>query len=385
MKASLKFREDQKPLVRAKIPLSVLGLPFLSGISAGDSKELCLNLSTFFESGPSLKVSYRPNDSWNPFSLAVKTGIGSFGSPISAPMAMSAEFNLLGRGNPSFFLQFKPQIGDFSFKKTSGSAIVFPTEPSAFFGRKINGHEKDPDTDGEGSIDGVETPVANGAAFRPVNGIVAGKENGFQPDVRAAAGGIVGFLSGVEVSARTALPLRSNALLKFRWGVRFPAELRGAFLEGSRRNPTADISMRKIPLLVMSKISIEHVAKDEKKESGKSCTPSYPFWHGNAGVAEACFSVRRQLEALQEENGLLRKAVEELRSDICAGRSVPVTVSQDSGKYDRAAREGGKSVAGKRDRRSDSKAGELTGLPAAEGDVNDELKKALMAATGAGI
>ncbi|CAN1188873.1 hypothetical protein LINPERPRIM_LOCUS35728 [Linum perenne] len=79
MKASIKFRDEQKsPLFRGKIPLNILGFPFLSGIVAGDSKELSLNLSTFFDSGPSLKVAYWPNDSWNPFSFVVKTGMRNF-------------------------------------------------------------------------------------------------------------------------------------------------------------------------------------------------------------------------------------------------------------------------------------------------------------------
>ncbi|KAL0014291.1 hypothetical protein SO802_001360 [Lithocarpus litseifolius] len=68
MKASLKFHEDQKPLLRAKVPLSILGLPFQSGVIAGESKELTLNLGTFSESGPSIKIAYHPNDTWNPFS-----------------------------------------------------------------------------------------------------------------------------------------------------------------------------------------------------------------------------------------------------------------------------------------------------------------------------
>lgn len=123
MKASLKFREEQKPLFRAKVPLSILGLPFRSGIVAGESRELSLNLSTFFESGPSINIGYRPNDAWNPFSLIVKTGTGPFGSPVSSSMLMSAEFNLLGRGNPAFMLHFKPQFGDFSIKKSQSSVL----------------------------------------------------------------------------------------------------------------------------------------------------------------------------------------------------------------------------------------------------------------------
>ncbi|KAH0884654.1 hypothetical protein HID58_060750 [Brassica napus] len=123
MKASMKFREEKNPLLRAKIPLSILGLPFQSGIVAGESKELSLNLSTFFESGPSLKLAYRPNDSHSPFSLVVKTGTGPFGSPISTSMLMSAEFNLLGNKNsPTFMLHFKPRFGDFSIKKSHSSS-----------------------------------------------------------------------------------------------------------------------------------------------------------------------------------------------------------------------------------------------------------------------
>nr|DAD29992.1 TPA_asm: hypothetical protein HUJ06_031460 [Nelumbo nucifera] len=164
MKASLKFREDQKPLFRAKVPLCILGLPFQSGISAGDSKELCLNLGTLFESGPSLRIAYRPNDSWNPFSLVLKTGIGNFGSPFSAPMTMSAEFNLLRRGNPSFFIQFKPQFGDFSIKKCTSSPIVL--SQSSVFAPKVNPKGKDIDSEAEESVDDGETPSANGV-YRP--------------------------------------------------------------------------------------------------------------------------------------------------------------------------------------------------------------------------
>lgn len=328
MKASLKFREDQKPLVRAKIPVSILGLPFLSAISAGDSKELSLSLSTSFDSGPSLKISYQPNDSWNPFSLIVKTGIGSFGSPISAPLAMSAEFNLLGlsRGNPTFFLQFKPQIGDFSIKKSAGSTIALPAD-AMFFGGRIKAIEKDPDSD-------LETPIENG--------IFPGqKKNGFRPDFRS--GGVLnGVLSGVEVNARSVLPLRSNARMKFRWGVRLPE---GVFAEDGRYlHPTAEMSLRKIPLLVMSKISIEHVAEVERAGE-KSRT-------AGGGVVEACYSVRRQLEALQTENGLLRKAVEELRSEFGAGKCIPAATYQNSGEALRNGdKNGGKPGAGKKDRR----------------------------------
>ncbi|KAL6273101.1 hypothetical protein ACE6H2_023793 [Prunus campanulata] len=254
MKASVKFREDQKPLLRAKVPLSILGLPFQSGIVAGESKELTLNLGTFFESGPSIRVGYRPNDTSNPFSLVVKTGTGSFGSPISSSMLMSAEFNLLGSGkNPTFMLHFKPQFGDFSIKKSQSSVF-----------QQIVGH-----------ADGV-------------------------------------------VSAET------------------PA---------------------KIPFLVMNKIGIEHVdVADSKAKTTKAAEVEKGLtFPGNAEVAEACFTVKRQLEALQSENGLLRKAVEDLRQEI-AGATKSISSSGNIG---------GRNSGGKVDWRSNSE------KRSSEGDVSE--------------
>ncbi|KAL9664317.1 hypothetical protein QQ045_014889 [Rhodiola kirilowii] len=88
----------QKPLLRAKVPLNVLNFLFQSGVVAGQTKKLSLHLSTCFESGPSLKLVYKPNDASNPFTLVVKTGTGKYGSPIDSSMVRSAEFNLVGHG-----------------------------------------------------------------------------------------------------------------------------------------------------------------------------------------------------------------------------------------------------------------------------------------------
>ncbi|XP_008799177.2 uncharacterized protein LOC120105490 [Phoenix dactylifera] len=365
MKASIRFREDQKPLVRAKIPISILGLPFLSGVSAGESRELRLDLATAFDYGPCFRVSYRPYDSWNPFSLVVKTGIGAFGSPCGVPMAMTAEFNLLGAGAvagaPTFSIIFKPRLGDFSIKKTTGSAVIAPP-----VGRKIA-----LDADREGSVDGVETPVIG---FRPENGSHIGKKvNGFLTDFTAGGGGIQGLLSSAEISARSVLPLRSRAAVRFRWGLRMPPELRAAYAEdaGWGRVPAGGISLSKLPLLVMNKISIEHVALDVGKSKEKDAV-------AGGDVAEACLSVRRQLETLQAENGLLRKAVEELRAEIGSGKVAPVAGGQVSGSAD-VGKGGNKAAAGKRDRRTDGMSQESSGKVAAD-EVSEELKKALMGA-----
>ena len=338
MKASLKFREDQKPLLRAKVPLSILGLPFQSGVIAGESKELTLNLGTFFESGPSIKIAYRPNDTWNPFSLVVKTGTGPFGSPISSSMLMSAEFNLIGRGNPSFMLHFKPQFGDFSIKKSQSS--VFDGK----LVKSLNGAVPEDDS----SIEVVEKPFMNGASSKTALA------------VDSTAGTIAGLFSGIEVAARTTLPVRGRAVVNFRWGVRVPAEVK-SIGENPNPNPTAGISFQKIPFLVMNKIGIEHVDGGDSK---KKTNPDVNFPPASGDVAEACFTVKRQLEILHAENGLLKKAVEDLRREF-----------NSVGDSSSGERNGNKSSGGKFDRRNNDKKSN-------EGDVNEELKKALMGATG---
>ena len=340
MKASLKFREDQKPLLRAKVPLSILGLPFQSGVIAGESKELTLNLGTFFESGPSIKIAYRPNDTWNPFSLVVKTGTGPFGSPISSSMLMSAEFNLIGRGNPSFMLHFKPQFGDFSIKKSQSS--VFDGK----LVKSLNGAVPDDDS----SIEVVEKPFMNGASSKTALA------------VDSTAGTIAGLFSGIEVAARTTLPVRGRAVVNFRWGVRVPAEVKSVGENPNPNpNPTAGISFQKIPFLVMNKIGIEHVDGGDSK---KKTSPDVNFPPASGDVAEACFTVKRQLEILHAENGLLKKAVEDLRREF-----------NSVGDSSSGERNGNKSSGGKFDRRNNDKKSN-------EGDVNEELKKALMGATG---
>ncbi|KAE8654859.1 hypothetical protein F3Y22_tig00117038pilonHSYRG00024 [Hibiscus syriacus] len=295
MKASLKFREEKNPVLRAKIPLSILGLPFQSGIVAGDSKELALNLSTFFESGPSIKISYRPNDTWNPFSLVVKIGIGPFGSPISSSMLMSAEFKLLGRGNPSFMLHFKPQFGDFLIKKSHSSVFDKAVKPG-------NGRVLEDDL----SVEVMDFPALKGDSI------------GFFADKRKLVGfnskDFAGILSGVEIAARTAVPVKGKALVKFRWGMRIPSEMKSG-------DPKTGFPMEKIPFLVMDKIGIEHVDGTYSKQAILStASKSGPEAGPNSDAEEVCYTIKRQLEALQSENGSLRRAVEDLRHEISLGK-----------------------------------------------------------------
>lgn len=331
MKASLKFREEQqKPLLRAKVPLGILGMPFQSGIVAGESKELTLNLSTFFESGPSLKVAYRPNDSKNPFSLIVKTGTGPFGSPLKSSMLMSCEFSVPGRtGSPLFMLHFKPRFGDFTFKKTQSS--IFDGKGFGSLNTQNDAVELENGT--------VETPLMESAKVSILGD--------------GASGAVAGMFSGVEVAARTTLPVRGRAAVKFRWGVRVPSEFKG------------NNAFQKIPFLVMDKIGVEHmmecgVSKEKVSAGEKSRVPA------SADVAEACFAVKRQMEVLQAENGLLRNAVEDLRREIVGVR----TSSSVMGKSPNLR---------KNEKKTTSDYGNFPGK-STEAEASEKLKKALMGA-----
>ncbi|KAL6539862.1 hypothetical protein OROHE_011633 [Orobanche hederae] len=290
MKSSIKFRDEQRPLLRAKIPLNILNLPFQAGVTAGESKDLSLNLSSFLDSGPSLKFSYRPNDSRNPIGFIFKTGVGNFGSPRNSPLTMSAEFNLIGNQNPSFLIHFKPNFGDFSLKKSHSSDF------GKNLGEKLNGSD-------EGF---VNNGYFKGAGFFPATA-----------ESKAAAGLVVnGLAKGVELGAKTSMPLRDFAVVNFRWGLRLPTQEAMADEADTvvvRRSGDRTGGIR-LPLLVMNKIGIKHVAKSNTKEEKVGACEKYDK------LAEACLDVKKQLEVIHVENGLLGKALNDLRSDIAAGR-----------------------------------------------------------------
>ncbi|RZR97137.1 hypothetical protein BHM03_00026253 [Ensete ventricosum] len=355
MKASLKFREDRQPLVRAKVPISILGLPFLSGLAAAldDARHLRVDLSTAFASGPSLRLSYRPNDPAAPFSLVLKTGLGPLGSPdMGAPLSMAAEFGLLARpgaAGPSFSILFKPRFGDFAVKKTVSSTAA-SAAAAAKFG-PLGGME------GDGLVNGAETPIVG---FGGENGFLA---NGFRD-------GIHGLVSGFEVSTTSVLPLRSHTAVKFKWGLRATPELRTAF-----HDPAAGISLAKLPFLVMSKISIEHGA------NGRDA-PATEKKGRDGELLEERSSMWRQLEVLQAENGTLRRGIEELRAEVGGWKAVSPAASLED---DTKGRSKFAAPAGTRARHGDEKTPENPAKAAPE-DVKKELKKALvMGSTGGGI
>lgn len=277
MKASLKFRENQNPIFKAKIPLNALGFPFRSSIETSTSEikdqNLCLSFSTFFQSGPILKLFYRPNDSNRPFGLVVKTGVGSLGSPIEAPLTMSAEFNFPGNRNPSFFLHFKPQLGDFSIRGSVNS-------------KKI------------------ENDDVQNKNIVPYDEKIAEKKSGkvTWADLFMAEKAVEGLFGG-EVHARTVFPIMDKVVGKIGWSLKFPATESG-------------FPIGKMPFMVVNKLGIEHVWKYKTGIDRNS--------RGSDGdVAEMCLALKKELGNLELEKESLWKEMEELKSEISAGSFMP--------------------------------------------------------------
>ena len=372
MKASIKFRDDDRPLMRAKVPVGVLGLPFQSGLAAGGDprRELRFDLSTAFASGPALRLSYRPNDSGLPFALAVRAGLGPLGSPARAPFVLAAEFNLLSSdpSTPAFFLRLKPRLGDFSLSYTLRSAA----DGAAPAPRKVG--EAPPDADGLGH--GREQEFG----YRP--------PFSFTGSGLAAAGtksGVGALLSGMRLTTRSVLPLWGRASLRFNWGLRVPPELL-ADGGGGRSSKGARAPVSKMPLLVMSKLSIEQSPRADAGSRNPSplCVDA-PDGPGD-GEAAAFSLVRRQLESLNVDNMMLRRAVEDLRAEIRSSsrRSTPVAAAGARGEGRVAAtapppQQPYHAFPAKPDRPRGAAREPVPEKAAAPDDVGEELKKALEA------
>eukprot|EP00252_Welwitschia_mirabilis_P003328 TRINITY_DN1340_c0_g2_i1.p1 TRINITY_DN1340_c0_g2~~TRINITY_DN1340_c0_g2_i1.p1 ORF type:complete len:423 (+),score=79.65 TRINITY_DN1340_c0_g2_i1:200-1468(+) len=325
MKASVDLREGQKPLVRAKIPLNILGFPFISGVNAGTTKELCLHLATFWDSGPTLKFQYKPNDRWNPFSLILKTGTGQWGSPSDAFLTMTAEINLVGRGSPLFRLQFKPRLGDFTLRQSARSSVVMSSQETSGLGFI-----------GLGSQERLELAVSGLENEHKLNGDKASSQNfdldnGLVPpnvtkmetdltnerpqgsqvmeDVKGMK--VEKLLSGMSFSAFTSMSVRKHCLLKLRWGLKVPSNL----LHGNH----SGFSLSRVPFLCLQKISIENVEQLKKAKTGR---------HGLVlpligdeteeldRIRVMCFSMKNHLHSLEVENRKLKKAIEDMGTEL---------------------------------------------------------------------
>ncbi|KAF9625895.1 hypothetical protein IFM89_027672 [Coptis chinensis] len=351
MKASVKLRKEEagheNPLVRFKLPIQILGLPFMSSFTAGDSKDLSFNLHTNFLNGPSIKLSYTPTQTTTsdihthhhqPISLSLKSGVGLFGSPKNSPLIISAHFTHFP--NPTFSLHIKPQFGDFSLSKTAVSC----TSP---FNSGVECND-------------VERPVV------VMRNLCSGYEDG--------------VFSGVGVKAKTVLPVGKKAVeVKFRWGVNFPEE-------------SFDKMRLKLPFLTVDKISIERVEKErevvveKKKKKKKSGIGDGEMLKG------MCFWMKKEVEVLQRENNLIKESLEEMKMNGSLRRSysrgssnndVSRPLGENSSEFEkRKNKKNGAEEKG----RNEVKSKKFSGSDTSSGnDVVEELKRAIMAASSSGV
>lgn len=304
MKASVKLRgEGKKPLIRAKLPITILGLPFVSAITAGNAEELALHLGAYLSLGPSpssscsCKLSYRPNDEHRAFTLVLKTagsglGLGFCGSSASSPtsiedaasLSIAAEFNLSNSGNPSFFLRLKPRFGDLSFRKETCCSSSSSSSPHSTGLSSIPVHKKkrleDVDRASQASEDDNSSMVlisgedleshkdlALAAAAAEVIPPPQREENKGN-DNKGGGGGWRRRMSGLQENAkswnlfvRNVFPLGRNVVGLVQWGVRFPPTTNNIFHSfGNQEFSDSSFSVRSfLPVLVMDKISIESV------------------------------------------------------------------------------------------------------------------------------
>ncbi|KAK4365824.1 hypothetical protein RND71_013704 [Anisodus tanguticus] len=358
MKLSLKFQEQSQPhnhqkqpqthplLLRAKIPISIFNLPFLSCFSTTthDPSDLSLSLATCFPSGPTLKLSYSTTPTTPtttpttlPLTLTLKSGIGVYGSPKNSPLVISARFSftpLQPNQNPTFTLLFKPQLGSFSLRKSTTSD---PNCGSSGVGKQ-NGH---------GNSFGF-VPLERSSSFKDFSMEEYAKDSVFK---------------GIAVMAKTEMPLTKRVMMDCRWGVNFPKDL------GNR-----------MPFLSVNKIGIKRVdevkeVKEKKKNDSLGDTEL---------LKGMCFWMKKELEMLQRENREMTHRFEEMKmgnvvkNGVGEREFVGVQVVENSGGFEQW-RNKRNSGGGENVKKEVKKTVASNGNRAS--DVESELQKAIRAAS----
>lgn len=364
MKASLKLRGGdglpKKPLLKAKLPLCLLGCPTFAGITVGNREELALRFGTSQEAGPCVEIGYRPNEPDRPFALVMKTGFGPWGSSTTAAVVMAAEFNLSTPSTPSFRLWVKPHIGDFSFRRDfrsicgtapeASSVGMTPREENMIelqrnvgesdsgftnsfarydisrdahdndrphaFTRDIFGDDRDArerictqriggDWEHVGDTVSSSRSSSNSTSWQQVRD---GEEMRVQrpstPNL-APNWGLGALLSDGCFRARSCLPIYAQAHLKIRWRMQGPS---------SSSNTTFKVPF--LPHLVLDKISVE-AAGPPLILPETSSSPSFLKPSDNdpkVDQLENMFvSLKETLLSIQLENNFLRKTMESIR------------------------------------------------------------------------
>ncbi|CAJ1928956.1 unnamed protein product [Sphenostylis stenocarpa] len=354
MKLSLKFEGENEnheqhsaQIMTAKVPITILNKPFLSGVTATTAtnsvSEFSFSLSSNFPSGPSLRVSYTPTAS-QPFSLSLKSGLGLLGSPLHSPLVFSANFSLSPTPTPSFSLQFKPQFGHFSLHKTVFSDTpppLFPLPPTP----QIVSHES------SSGWQNLKLEPCGNRDQLDHNALENSKNDSKQV-----------FSPAVRVMARTVMPVTKGFFLNFRWGVNFPRNF------GS-----------KMPSLTVNKIGLERV--DDGKESNNNNTrkkreSSEIDLQLLKGM---CCWMGRDLENVERENREMKRVLDEMKMGISTARKEmvpqPNKVSESSsGELQRRR-------SYKSGRQEDEKKVQPNKSQSVASDVESELQKAIKAAT----
>ncbi|XP_071692536.1 uncharacterized protein [Rutidosis leptorrhynchoides] len=303
MKVSLKLEDQQQkqnPIhFKAKIPITVFGLPFLSAFSAthhhhsataaaATSDSLSLSLRTHFLSGPSLKLSYNtptttPTAATTaaaaaatataPLTLTLKSGVSLSGSPNNSPLIISANFSFSPQNpnpNPNFSIHFKPRLGSFSLRKSINSTVS--SNPNV----KLNG--------GNGDI-GSENSFGFVPLDRPINWKELTVESATKDSI----------LSGILMAADTELPVTKRVKVNLRWGVCIPSDYE-----------------KKLPYLRVNKIKVERM--DEMIEENANLK------HDNVVDANEFEMLKgmhlwmsRELSDLQKENREMRRTLDEIK------------------------------------------------------------------------
>ncbi|KAI3727869.1 hypothetical protein L6452_16490 [Arctium lappa] len=296
MKVSLKLEDQQQNqnpiLFKAKIPIAVFGLPFLSGFSAthhhhtaaAASDNLSLSLRTHFPTGPSLKLSYNTptttatttaaaTTATAPLTLTLKSGVSFSGSPNNSPLIISANFSFSPQNpnpNPTFSIQFKPRLGSFSLRKTVSST------PVSNAGKNLNG----------GTTDGRD----NSYGFVPLDRPINWKELTVDSATKDS------ILSGILVAANTELPVTKRIKMNLRWGVKIPSDYE-----------------KQLPYLRVNKIKIERI--DEVNEEKGNQKQTIDGDSGDFEMLKGMYSwMSRELNDLQKENREMRRKLEEIES-----------------------------------------------------------------------
>ncbi|XP_024530161.1 uncharacterized protein LOC9660605 isoform X1 [Selaginella moellendorffii] len=331
MKASAKLRDGQEPLLRAKIPLNILGLPICSGVSMGSSQELGLHVSTLVAAGPSCRVTFLPNDSHAPVCVMLKAGFGPWGSPVGSCLAISAQLKLptWSQQRPSFSISLKPRNGDFMLLKNvrgielkgrKPSKEESPDEATATNGVSVAELAKAFDKEKTSSTKNVNGCLEDDGWVIPDAGTMTRtRTRGFSSTPAA--------FKGWSVAAHSSLPLGQRVYAGIRWRVGVPGDL----VETLASNPHKLWSRLSSPVLKLDKITLYSIEPKDDQAKPDSMSDSMAAAHQAwmeenqelNKVAAMCSSIRRQLHLVYSENRVLRNTLEEMRRNFNSRGSTP--------------------------------------------------------------